>query len=220
MDLLLILLIIIVPVIASIYVRSTYNKYLNIKSNNELSGFEVARKILDKNGLKDIHIVTTRGKLDDHYDPKRKVIRLSKEVFDGTSIASCSIAAHECGHAIQDNEKYFFLKLRSFIYPIVNITSSIAYYLIFFGFVFELLKLAKIGIAFVSLGLLFQIITLPVEFNASKRAERELNSLSILNRGEVDETKKMLTSAALTYVAGTLASALQLLRLIMLVDRD
>lgn len=220
MDLLLILLIILIPVIASIYVRSTYNKFLNIKNDKNLSGFEIARKILDNNGLKDTHIVMTRGKLDDHYDPKRKVVRLSKEVFDGTSIASASIAAHECGHAIQDKDNYFFLKLRSLIYPIVNITSSIAYYLIFLGFLLELLDLARVGIAFVSLGLLFQIITLPVEFNASKRAEKELEKLSILKREEVAGSKQMLTSAALTYVAGTLASALQLLRLISIVNRD
>lgn len=219
-DLIIILAIIIIPVLASGFVRSTYNKYSNIKNNNGLSGFEIARKILDKNGLQDIHVVATNGTMSDHYDPSRKVVRLSKEVFDSSTIAASSIAAHECGHAIQDKDKYFFLKLRSVLYPIVNITSSIAYYVIFIGFIFELLDLARIGIAFVSLGLIFQIITLPVEFNASKRAEKELENLNILNRNEIEGSQKMLTSAALTYVAGTLASALQLLRLIGMVDRD
>lgn len=219
MDLIIILLIIIIPITASLFVKGSYNKYIKIKNINNLSGFEVARKILDKNGLKDIHIVATNGTMSDHYDPTRKVVRLSKEVFDGTSIAASSIAAHECGHAIQDKEGYFFLKLRSFIYPIVNITSSIAYYVIFIGFLLEMMNLAKLGIIFVSFGLAFQIITLPVEFNASKRAEKELNDLNILNRSEVEGTQKMLTSAALTYVAGTIASALQLLRLILMVNR-
>lgn len=219
MDLILILLIILLPIIANIYVKINYNKYTKVRIDNNLSGFEIARKILDKNGLQDVHIVKTGGTMSDHYDPSRKVVRLSSEVFDGKTIASSAIAAHEVGHAIQDKEKYTFMRIRSAIYPIVRITSNIAYYVILIGFVLELMDLARIGIAFVSLGLIFQIVTLPVEFNASRRAETELKSNGLLKDNEIEGTKTILTSAAFTYIAGTLASALQLLRLIGMVDR-
>lgn len=219
MDLFLILIIIFLPLIASGYVKSNYNKYISIKTKENLTGFDVARKILDKNGLNDVHIVKTNGIMSDHYDSNRKVVRLSSDVFDGSSIASCAIAAHESGHAVQDKENYLFLKFRSLIFPVVKFTSSIAYYIILFAFIFELMDLVRIGIAFVSIGLLFQIITLPVEFNASSRAENELKSLNLFAESELLGIKKMLSSAALTYVAGTLASAIQLLRLINITNR-
>lgn len=219
MDLFLILIIIFLPLIASGYVKSNYNKYISIKTKENLTGFDVARKILDKNGLNDVHIVKTNGIMSDHYDSNRKVVRLSSDVFDGSSIASCAIAAHESGHAVQDKENYLFLKFRSLIFPVVKFTSSIAYYIILFAFIFELMDLVRIGIAFVSIGLLFQIITLPVEFNASSRAENELKSLNLFAESELLGIKKMLSSAALTYVAGTLSSAIQLLRLINITNR-
>lgn len=218
MDLILILIIIFLPLIASFYIKINYNKYIKVKTSNNLTGFEVARKILDKHNLKDVHIVKTNGTMSDHYDSSRKVVRLSSDVFDGTTIASSAIAAHEVGHAIQDKEGYFFLKLRGFIFPVVKIASSIAYYIIFIGFLLELMDLARLGILLVSLGLLFQIITLPVEFNASKRAKQELENNNLLNQDEIRGTKKMLLSAAFTYVAGVLASALQLLRLILITN--
>lgn len=218
MDLILILIIIFLPLIASFYIKINYNKYIKVKTSNNLTGFEVARKILDKHNLKDVHIVKTNGTMSDHYDSSRKVVRLSSDVFDGTTIAANAIAAHEVGHAIQDKEGYFFLKLRSFIFPVVKIASSIAYYIIFIGFLLELMDLARLGILLVSLGLLFQIITLPVEFNASKRAKQELENNNLLNQDELRGTKKMLLSAAFTYVAGVLASALQLLRLILITN--
>ena len=218
MDLILILIIIFLPLIASFYIKINYNKYIKVKTSNNLTGFEVARKILDKHNLKDVHIVKTNGTMSDHYDSSRKVVRLSSDVFDGTTIAANAIAAHEVGHAIQDREGYFFLKLRGFIFPVVKIASSIAYYIIFIGFLLELMDLARLGILLVSLGLLFQIITLPVEFNASKRAKQELENNNLLNQDEIRGTKKMLLSAAFTYVAGVLASALQLLRLILITN--
>ncbi|MBQ3142121.1 MAG: zinc metallopeptidase [Bacilli bacterium] len=218
MDLILILIIIFLPLIASFYIKINYNKYIKVKTSNNLTGFEVARKILDKHNLKDVHIVKTNGTMSDHYDSSRKVVRLSSDVFDGTTIAANAIAAHEVGHAIQDKEGYFFLKLRGFIFPVVKIASSIAYYIIFIGFLLELMDLARLGILLVSLGLLFQIITLPVEFNASKRAKQELENNNLLNQDEIRGTKKMLLSAAFTYVAGVLASALQLLRLILITN--
>ena len=163
----------------------------------------------------------TNGYLTDHYDPNRKVIRLSHNVYQSDSVASIAIAAHECGHALQDKEGYFFLRLRSFIYPIVNIATSISYYIILVGFLFEALNLVYIGIALTALGLLFQIITLPVEFNASKRAGKEIDTLKLANKDEKSGVKKVLVSAALTYVAGVLASAIQIFRLILMSkDRD
>lgn len=216
MDLILFLIIIIVPLVADVFVRINYGVYSKKINNCGLNGGDVARKILEKNGLSNIYVVETNGYLTDHYDPKRKVIRLSHNVYQSDSVASIAIAAHECGHALQDKEGYFFLRLRSFIYPIVNIATSISYYIILIGFLFEAYNLAYIGIALTALGLLFQIITLPVEFNASKRAGKEIDSLKLANKEEKSGVKKVLVSAALTYVAGVLASAIQIFRLILM----
>ena len=221
MDLILFLIIIIVPLVADIFVRINYGVYSKKINNCGLNGGDVARKILEKNGLSNIYVVETNGYLTDHYDPNRKVIRLSHNVYQSDSVASIAIAAHECGHALQDKEGYFFLRLRSFIYPIVNIATSISYYIILVGFLFEALNLVYIGIALTALGLLFQIITLPVEFNASKRAGKEIDTLKLANKDEKSGVKKVLVSAALTYVAGVLASAIQIFRLILMSkDRD
>lgn len=220
MELILFILIIILPLIADIFVKINYSINLKKKNSKGISGAEVARKILDKNGLSNIYVVATNGYLTDHYDPKRKVIRLSKDVYEGSSVSSMAIAAHECGHAIQDKEGYLFLKLRSLIFPVVNIATSISYYIILIGFIFEWLNLVYIGIGLTSLGLLFQIITLPVEFNASKRAEKELDTMHLADSEEKSGVKKVLVSAALTYVAGVLTSALQILRLILIASSD
>ena len=221
MDLILFLIIIIVPLVADVFVRINYSVYSKKINNCGLNGGDVARKILEKNGLSDIYVVETNGYLTDHYDPKRKVIRLSHNVYQSDSVASIAIAAHECGHALQDKDGYFFLRLRSFIYPIVNIATSISYYIILIGFLFEAFNLVYIGIALTALGLLFQIITLPVEFNASKRAGKEIDSLKLADKEEKSGVKKVLVSAALTYVAGVLASAIQIFRLILMAkDRD
>lgn len=220
MELTLFILIIILPLIADIFVKINYSINLKNENSKGISGAEVARKILDKNGLSNIYVVATNGYLTDHYDPKRKVIRLSKDVYEGSSVSSMAIAAHECGHAIQDKEGYLFLKLRSLIFPIVNIATSISYYIILIGFIFEMLDLVYIGIGLTSLGLLFQIITLPVEFNASKRAGKEIDAMHLANSEEKSGIKKVLVSAALTYVAGVLTSALQILRLLLIASSD
>ena len=220
MELILFILIIILPLIADIFVKINYSINLKKENSKGLSGAEVARKILDKNGLSNIYVVATNGYLTDHYDPKRKVIRLSKEVYEGSSVSSMAIAAHECGHAIQDKEGYLFLRLRSLIFPVVNIATSISYYIILIGFIFEMLDLVYIGIGLTTLGLLVQIITLPVEFNASKRAEKELGTMNLADNEEKSGVKKVLVSAALTYVAGVLTSALQILRLILIASSD
>ena len=215
MDLMILLLILIIPTIAQMSVSTNYNKYKNEENKKGLSGFEVARKILDENNLKDIHIVEVQGNLTDHYDPSRKVVRLSTEIFHGTTIASTAIAAHECGHAIQDKEGYFYMRFRAFIFPVVKIATSVSYAIIFIGLLLQALDLIYLGIAFVGLGLLFQLVTLPVEFNASKRAKEEIEKNSLANKAETEGVNKMLNAAAMTYVAGVLASALQLLRLVL-----
>src|SRR5574344_862926 len=175
MDLILILIIIFVPLIAQIGITNAYNNYRNIQNSNNLTGKEVARIILDNNGLQNVGIEKVPGNLTDHYDPRTKIVSLSENIYDGTSISSTAVAAHECGHAIQDSTNYLFLQIRSLIFPIVNIATSLSYWIILFGFVFQLLDLVYIGIIFTCLGLLFQIITLPVEFNASSRALTKLS---------------------------------------------
>lgn len=208
------LIIIILPLLASLYVNISYKKNLKKESSKGMTGFDVARTILDANGLNDVLILETRGTLTDHYDPNRKVVKLSHDVYNGTSISSNAVAAHEVGHAIQDKEGYIFLRIRSFIFPLVNFVSRFSYYIIILGIFLELMELVWVGIIAVALGLLFQIITLPVEFNASSRAKEELSKLNISNSEDNSGISNMLTAAALTYVAGVLAGILQLLRLI------
>lgn len=215
MDLILVILIILIPLIAQIGVSGNYRKYKKVKNTKELTGYDVARKILDENGLGDIYIVETRGELTDHYDPTKRVVRLSSDIYHGKTVAAMSVAAHECGHAIQDKDGYTFMRIRSAIFPIVNVATSISYWIILLGFLFELLDLIYIGIALTCLGLLFQIVTLPVEFDASKRAGVFLKEYNLATEDESKGVKKMLGAAAMTYVAGVLASALQILRLIL-----
>ena len=210
----------IIPLIAQLMVSSRYKKYSNIDNDNKLTGFEVARKILDKNGLNDLYIVETKGTMTDHYDPKRKTVRLSSEVFHGTSIASVAIASHECGHAIQDKEGYMPMRLRSFIFPIVSLGTKFAYVVLMIGLIANMLNFIWAGIMLVGLGLVFQLITLPVEFDASKGALIELEDNTLIHKSDVDGAKSMLTAAAMTYVAGVLSSALEILRLILIFTND
>ena len=221
MELILIILIISLPLISQLYISVTYKKTSNIEFRSDTTGYDVARNILDKNGLNNILVVETNGTLTDHYDPTRKVIKLSKDIYHGNSVASASVAAHEVGHAIQDKEGYTFLRIRHAIFPVVSFLDRISYIVIFLGFLLEYMNLVYFGIFAVGAGVLFQIITLPVEINASKRAIKELNELNrTTDRTEV-LSKNMLTAAALTYVASTLAEILQLIRLIGIVkDND
>lgn len=209
-----IFLIILIPLIAEIFVKVSYSNNLKRNSSLKLNGYDVARKILDKNGLNDMVIIETGGVLTDHYDPSRKVVKLSKSIYNNETVASIAVAAHECGHAIQDKEGYLFLRIRSFIFPIVSFLSRISYIVIFLGLILEWMDLVWLGIIAVGAGLVFQIVTLPVEINASKRAIKELNELNLINKTDEDGIRNMLSAAALTYVAGTIAEALQLLRLI------
>lgn len=220
MDIILVLLIIGLPLLAQIFIKISYENNSRIKNSKELTGYDVARKILDKNGLNDLLIVETNGYLTDHYDPNRKVIKLSRNIYGNDTISSMAVAAHEVGHAIQDKEGYFFLRLRSFIFPIVSFISRMSWLVILVGFFFEIVNAIYLGIIIVSASVIFELVTLPVEINASKRAIKELNSLNLIT-GEEDKVKNVLTAAALTYVAGTLAEILQLIRLIgILKDND
>lgn len=215
-NLVLIIVIIAIPSWASYKVKSTYNKYSKLKVKSKMSGVEVARKILDKNGLTNVYVVETKGTLSDHYDPKRKVIKLSKNIFHDESVASVAVAAHEVGHAIQDKEGYTYMKVRSVLVPFVNFTTQIGYVVIFIAIITNLLELFMIGILSISVMLVFQLITLPVEFDASNRAFKELDQLGVLEPVESRGVKNMLFAAAMTYVAAVLTSALNILRFILI----
>ena len=216
MDLILFICMLIVPAIAQVLVSSSYSTYRNIENKKNLSGFEVARKILDKNGLSDVYVVQTKGNLTDHYDPKRKVVRLSTEVYHGNSIASLAVAAHECGHAIQDKVGYTYMRIRSLIFPVVHFATTFSYLVLLLGLFMESMELVWLGICFVGTGLVFQIVTLPVEIDASKRAKKEIEDLNLADEEEQSGVAKMLSAAASTYLAGVLSSALELVRLILL----
>ena len=218
---LIILLIVGLPLIAQITIISSYANYKKIKTSKGLTGERVARIILDNNNLHNVKIEKVEGDLTDHYDPRKKVVRLSSDIYNGNSIASISVAAHECGHAVQDSKGYVPLKIRSALVPTVNLTTNISYYIILIGFILEIVNLVYIGIAFTSIGLLFQLITLPVEFNASRRGIKFLEDYNIIDKSEISGSKVVLASAAFTYVAGALSSILQVLRYILLVqNRD
>ena len=220
MNILLYLIILIIPLLAQINISISYGKYKKVQNKKELTGFDVARKILDENGLEDIYVVETSGSLTDHYDPSRKVVRLSTDIFKGNSIAALSVAAHECGHAIQDKENYAFMRIRSFLVPVVNLVSYFSWIVIFIGLITEYFNLFAFGIGLISIGLLFQLITLPVEFDASKRAKKELVKLKLASSGEEEEVSKMLGAAAMTYVASVLTSILEILRLILIFNNN
>ena len=220
MDILLYIIILIIPVIAQIRITSAYTKFKKVENTCKLSGFEVARKILDANGLEDIYVVETNGNLTDHYDPSRKVIKLSKDIFHGESIAAASVAAHECGHAIQDKDNYTFMRIRSFLVPIVNLISGFSWVVILIGLFTEMFNIFAIGIALISITLVFQLITLPVEFDASKRANEELVKLNLIGNGEITFVKQMLSAAAMTYVASVLTSVLEIVRLILIFNDE
>ena len=222
MDLIIIfLLMLIIPIYASIKVNVNYKKYKKVTNENDLTGFDVARRILDEFGLGDIYVVETKGAMSDHYDSRRKTVRLSTEVFHGTSVASVAIAAHECGHAIQDKEGYTWMKLRNIIFPIVNIGQRIAYVVMIIGLFLSYMNYVYAAIGFTFLGLLFELVTLPVEFDASKRAKDIILKDGMINDKEKKGIDAVLNSAALTYVAAVVSSMLELLYLlIQLNDRD
>lgn len=209
-----------VTIIAQILVSVSYSKYKRKLNNKDLTGFDAARKILDKNNLQNIIVLETKGNLTDHYDPTKKVIKLSTDIYHGSSIASLAVAAHECGHAIQDKVNYKPMRIRSKIVPTVNICTHLGYLAILIGAIFSY-KLIEIGIILLLSLLVFQLITLPVEFNASKRALKELENLKLLDSEELPAAKNMLAAAAFTYVASMLSTLLEILRYVLIfTNRD
>jgi len=201
---------------AQLKVKGTYDRYSRIAARNGLTAKDVARRILDANGLRNIPVERIAGSLTDHYDPKAKTLRLSETVYSSPSIAAIGVAAHEAGHALQDAEAYAPLKLRNSIVPVVNLGSGLAFPLFFIGFLFGTPLLMDVGILFFLGVLLFHLVTLPVEYNASGRALRILDSTGILAADEMKGARAVLNAAALTYVAATVMAALQLVRLLML----
>lgn len=207
---------------AQFKVSSTTNRFFRIKSRSGYNGQQTAERILAANGIRDVRIVPIRGTLTDHYDPRRKVLRLSEKVYYGTSITSVAVAAHECGHALQHAYGYAPLTIRGAIVPVVNFASSLSWILIFLGlFLSGNNTMLQLGILMFSATVIFQLITLPVEFNASSRALVQLQDLGIVDSGEAKESRKVLSAAAMTYVAAALTAILQLLRLLLIAgNRD
>lgn len=202
---------------ASAMVKSTFSKYARVRSFSNMTGAQAAEKLLHRQGIYDVRIGHIAGDLTDHYDPRNKVLNLSDSTYQSTSVAAIGVAAHECGHAIQHAKGYAPLAIRGALVPAANIGSSISWPLIILGIILGVNQtLITIGIFCFSLAVLFQIVTLPVEFDASRRALNLLESDGILQQGEVKQTRKVLTAAAMTYVAGTAGAILQLLRLILL----
>ena len=205
---------------AQFKVSSTFNKYSTVRSINGYTGAQVARILLNDAGLQEVEIQQGPGRLSDHYDPRAKVLRLSSDVYGSTSVASIGVAAHEVGHAIQDKESYSALVFRNAIVPVVNFSSSLSWILFFIGILLSYSTLVTIGIILFSVVVLFQLVTLPVEFNASSRALKLLEARGILYDKEVEGARKVLSAAALTYVAATLMAVLQLVRLIAISNRN
>lgn len=208
----------IITLIAQLYINASYSKYKEISTTKGKKGHEVAREILDKHGLNNVTIEEVSGNLTDHYDPSSKVVRLSSDIYRGSTIAGVSVAAHECGHAIQDKVGYTPLRLRASLVPIVNFSTKIGYLVVVIGLIFGALNLATIGIILLLSMLLFQIITLPVEFDASRRGKKELKELNILDTEEQKGSSTMLRAAAFTYVAGVLSTILQILRIVLVIN--
>lgn len=208
---------VVISLLASAKVKSTFAKYSNVRSMSGLTGAQAAERILRNAGIFDVSVQRISGHLTDHYDPKNKVLRLSDSVLGNTSVSAIGVAAHECGHAIQHNKEYAPLKIRTALVPVANFGATLSWPLILIGVLFSWSQtLITLGIVLFCAAVLFQIVTLPVEFNASNRAVKILASTGILSDREVSQTKQVLGAAALTYVAAAAASILQLLRLIIL----
>ncbi len=208
----------ILSIYASMKVRSTFLYYSEIPNSRRLTGREAAEIILKSVGLNDVKIEPVPGTLTDHYDPTTKVLRLSEPVYSEPSVAALGVAAHEIGHAIQHATGYYALALRSSLVPVANIGTNLAFPLFFLGFIFGSPSLMNIGILAFSLAVLFYLITLPVEINASKRAQEVLLSLGLVTQKEAEGVKKAVKAAALTYLAAALTALLNLLRLIVLAN--
>ena len=210
------LIVLIIPIYAQFKVKSTFNKYAKVSSTSGMSGAEVARKILNDNGLFNVAVEETRGYLSDHYDPRAKVVRLSSANYHGNTVAGTAVAAHEVGHAIQDAKDYGFLRFRHSLVPVANFSSNFSWIFILIGIISQASGMLLVGILLLALGVLFQVVTLPVEFNASSRALTQLTTSGIINSNENVYAKRVLNAAALTYVAAAAVAVIELLRLVLI----
>ncbi|RSL33793.1 zinc metallopeptidase [Salibacterium salarium] len=206
----------IIPIWAQFKVKKAYKKYSAVSNSSGMTGAEVAKRILSENGIYNVAVEPVKGRLSDHYDPAKKVVRLSEGNYYGISVAGQAVAAHEVGHAIQDAEEYGFLRFRSTLAPAANLGSNMSFFLIIAGVLFTLPNLMLVGIVFMSAAVLFQFVTLPVEFNASNRAMEQIVSTGIIRNNEEKKTKKVLNAAALTYVAAAVVAVLELARFIFM----
>lgn len=206
---------IIISALAQAKISSAYRKYSKRPILNGYTGAQVARLILDRSGLSHVPVVPIAGRLTDNYNPKDRTVYLSQDIFQDSSIASVAVAAHEVGHAIQDQENYAMMRIRGALVPAVNFSSNLVWGLIMMGLIFQMTRLIDLGIIFFCVTMLFQLVTLPVEFNASKRAMENLES-GIITRDEAPAARSMLSAAAMTYVAAMLVSVLNLVRLLSL----
>lgn len=209
----------VICMIASARVKSTYRKYAKVMSASGLTGAQAAEMILRRNGVLGVTVQHVEGELTDHYDPARGVVNLSDATYNSTSVAAIGVAAHECGHVMQHETEYLPLKIRTALVPVANIGSNVGIWIVMLGLILGLNDtLAMIGIYLFSFGVLFQLVTLPVEFDASRRALVMLQDYGILGQTEVQGSRSVLSAAAMTYVASAAASVLQLLRLLMIVN--
>lgn len=209
----------IITVGAQVYVNSSYNKYRRIRNNKGITGSDAARTFLDKHGMSNVKVGCVKGTLSDHYDPRSKTVNLSKEVYSGTSIAAVSVACHECGHALQDKTNYSFMRIRASLVPVTRFASYAGYIAIALGAALGAFGAIWFGILCEIAILLFQVVTLPVEFDASKRALQEMEGLNFFDKQEMKYGKTMLTAAALTYVASVAATLIQIFRLVLMFTR-
>ncbi|MFX3622803.1 MAG: zinc metallopeptidase [Ectobacillus sp.] len=210
------LIILIVPLVAQAKVRSAYSKYSQVYSTSGMTGAQVARRILDANGLYDVAVEETPGYLSDHYDPRTKTVRLSTNNYYGQSVAGTAVAAHEVGHAIQDARDYNFMRFRHALVPVANLGSNMSWIFIMIGIFAGLTNMLLLGIVLMAAGVLFQLITLPVEFDASRRAMKQITALGIVDHTEEGRARKVLNAAALTYVAAAAVAVFELLRLVLI----
>lgn len=204
---------------ASMGVKSTFSKYNDVRSSRGITAASAARQILDANGLQNIRIEHVSGDLTDHYSPNENVIRLSDSTYNSTSVAAIGVAAHECGHAVQHQVGYVPIKIRNGIVPIVNVCNMLSMTIFIIGLILGLGRLAMVGAILFGAVLVFQLVTLPTEINASRRAMKTLESMYLLEGDELTGARKTLTAAAMTYVAAVASTALQFLRLVLLANR-
>lgn len=205
---------------AQFKVKSTFNKYDQLMTEHQVTGRQAAEFILQQSGITNVRVEPVAGHLTDHYDPRNKVLRLSEATYQNTSVSAVAVAAHECGHALQDAQDYKFMRVRAALVPVVNLGSTIAMPLILIGFLMQIVGLIQLGILAFSLVLLFQLVTLPVEFDASRRAIEILGQGHIFTEAEVQPARKVLRAAGFTYVAASLSTLFQIVRFIPLSNRS